>query len=132
MRIGALARATDVPIDTIRYYERVGLLPQAPRQRSGYRIYGPEAIARLSVIRDARHLGFSLQVIRELLALLEPATATDAAARRLAQRRLAEIDARVAELGALRDRLRRALEGEAAAASTSAAVLVPAPGRARP
>ena len=109
LRIGALSRATDVSIDTIRYYERVGLLPKAPRQRSGYRLFDASIVLRLALIRDARHLGFSLEAIRELLGVLDDPRADDAARRRVAQRHLGEIDARLAELTALRERFVRAL-----------------------
>ncbi len=69
MTIGRLARAAGVNIDTIRYYERHGLLPQASRRDSGYREYAVDDVARLSFIRRAKELGFSLADIAELLSL---------------------------------------------------------------
>jgi DNA-binding transcriptional MerR regulator len=67
MKIGELARRCDVNIDTIRYYERQGLLPLPDRQASGYRHYQIPDIARLQFVRRAKTLGFSLEEIRELL-----------------------------------------------------------------
>ena len=69
LTIGAVARAAGIAIDTIRYYEREGLLPVPARRLSGYRDYTPDAVARLRFIRRAKELGFSLPEIRELLAL---------------------------------------------------------------
>ena len=69
LTIGRVARAAGVTIDTIRYYEREGLLPVPARRLSGYRDYTPDAVARLRFIRRAKELGFSLPEIRELLAL---------------------------------------------------------------
>jgi MerR family copper efflux transcriptional regulator len=67
--IGAVARRAGVGIDTIRYYEREGLLPKPRRRASGYRDYGSEVVERLRFIRRAKDLGFTLEEIRELLAL---------------------------------------------------------------
>ncbi len=69
LTIGRLASAAGVNIQTVRYYERRGLMPKAPRTRSGYRQYGDEAVARLRFIRRAQDLGFSLEEIRGLLEL---------------------------------------------------------------
>jgi DNA-binding transcriptional MerR regulator len=67
--IGDLAKATDTKVETIRYYERIGLLAKPPRTSGNYRSYGPAELARLSFIRRSRDLGFSLDQIRALLAL---------------------------------------------------------------
>ena len=69
MKIGTLARQADVAIDTVRYYERQGLLPAPERTQSGYRSYAADDVARLRFIRRAKTLGFTLAEIRELLAL---------------------------------------------------------------
>jgi DNA-binding transcriptional MerR regulator len=72
-RIGELAKWTHVPVDTIRYYEKLGLLAPAVRTRSGYRSFGPASAERLRFIRHAQGLGFTLEEIGELLELrLEP------------------------------------------------------------
>lgn len=69
MQIGLLANRAGVPVDTVRYYERVGLLPRPARQPSGYRRYEEEDVLRLRFIRKGKQLGFSLDEIRDLLAL---------------------------------------------------------------
>lgn len=71
LRIGELSTQTGCPVETIRYYERLGLLPKPPRQANGYRIYGEAYRARLIFIRRARELSFSLEEIRDLLGLLD-------------------------------------------------------------
>ena len=69
MTIGKVARSSGVSIDTVRYYERQGLIPAPPRKESGYRIYTEETIRRILFIKNAQELGFSLKEISELLAL---------------------------------------------------------------
>jgi MerR family copper efflux transcriptional regulator len=69
LTIGVVARRVGVAIDTIRYYEREGLLPEPARRASGYRSYGEGAVTQLRFIRRAKELGFTLEEIRELLAL---------------------------------------------------------------
>lgn len=110
MKIGELARRAGVPIDTVRYYERNGLLPAPARRESGYRDYAEDDITRLAFVLCAKALGFSLAEVRELAALLHDG-ATDAGdLRALAQARLAQIEARLAELARLRDALRRVID----------------------
>ncbi len=67
MRIGELAAAAHTPVDTVRHYEKTGLLPPPPRQSNGYRFYGPEHLQRLAFIRRCRLLGLGLEDIRRLL-----------------------------------------------------------------
>ena len=67
MRIGAVAQAAGISVDTVRYYERRGLLPAPPRSANGYREYGAEALARLRLIRAAAAVGFSLLELRRIL-----------------------------------------------------------------
>ena len=95
LTIGRVARAAGAVIDTIRYYEREGLLPEPERRLSGYRDYTLDAVARLRLIRRAKELGFTLEEIRELLAL-----STDRArgVKQRAETRLGEIDRRIREL----------------------------------
>ena len=69
MTIGKIAAQADVAVDTVRYYERAGLLPEPPRRESGYREYPADAVKRLRFIRRAKALGFSLPEIGELLDL---------------------------------------------------------------
>lgn len=103
--IGGLAQRADVAVDTIRYYEREGLLPSPRRRPSGYREYDDSAVERVRFIRRAKTLGFTLDEIRELLLHEADHVHGVGAIRQQAQARLAELDRRIAELMATRDRL---------------------------
>ncbi|QIL20627.1 heavy metal-responsive transcriptional regulator [Thermomonas sp. HDW16] len=102
MQIGQLAQHTGVAIDTVRYYERQGLLPPPQRRASGYRQYGEQDISRLRFIRRAKDLGFSLQEIQDLLRLSASEDADRAEVRALAQHRLADIEHKMRNLEAMR------------------------------
>jgi MerR family copper efflux transcriptional regulator len=110
LTIGAVARRAGVAIDTIRYYEREGLLPEPARRPSGYRSYGEDTVAQLRFIRRAKNLGFTLEEIRELLALSADRQRGVKAVKQRAQRRLAEIEARIAELERVRAGLAELIE----------------------
>jgi MerR family copper efflux transcriptional regulator len=110
MHIGRLAAQAEVSVDTVRYYERADLLPAPVRSRSGYRTYPPSAVGRLRFIRRAKDLGFSLEEIRGLLAVSDRRDADVAAVRGIAAQRLADVEARLAELTRLRDALRGLVE----------------------
>ena len=101
LRIGDLATATGTKVETIRYYERAGLLPAPGRTPGNYRAYGPAHLNRLSFVRRARDLGFSLEQVRELLDLADdrdrPCEAVDA----IAREHLAEVEHKIADLKAL-------------------------------
>ncbi|MGJ4730169.1 heavy metal-responsive transcriptional regulator [Luteimonas sp. SDU101] len=94
--IGQLAQRAGVAIDTVRYYERSGLLAPAARLASGYRRYGSAELKRLRFIRRAKALGFSLEDIRDLLSLGERSDV--ASIRAVAARKQAEVEARIVEL----------------------------------
>jgi DNA-binding transcriptional MerR regulator len=94
--IGSLAKRAGVGIDTVRYYERAGLLAPRARLASGYRRYGDLELARLRFIRRAQSLGFTLKEIRELLAL--SARRDVALVKRSAQAKLADVEKRIAAL----------------------------------
>jgi MerR family mercuric resistance operon transcriptional regulator len=98
LKIGELARAADVGVETIRYYERRGLLAQPPRRTTGYRQYPPHAVRRVRFIRRAQALGFTLKEIEELLALRVDDGRSCADVRALAWAKLEDIERRVAEL----------------------------------
>jgi len=98
LKIGELARAADVGVETIRYYERRGLLAQPPRRASGYRQYPWRAVRRVRFIRRAQALGFTLKEIEELLALRVDDERSCADVRALARAKLEDIERRVAEL----------------------------------
>jgi MerR family copper efflux transcriptional regulator len=104
--IGAVAKRADVGIDTIRYYERQGLLPAPQRRLSGYRDYAPDVVERLRFIRRAKDLGFTLADIQELLALSGDRERGVKGVKFRAEVRLAQVEARIKEL----HRVRRGLK----------------------
>lgn len=107
LSISELARRAGVGVETVRFYERQGLLEVPTRRASGYRQYTAEAVRRLQFIRRAKTLGFTLREIAELIALrLDPAT-TRAEVRQQAVAKLADIDARIRDLRQMREALRR-------------------------
>jgi MerR family transcriptional regulator, mercuric resistance operon regulatory protein len=99
--IGGLAKAAGVGVETVRYYQRRGLLPEPARPPGEVRRYGEQDVRRLRFIRSAQAAGFTLNEIGELLAL----DAADDRARALAQARVAALDARIAQLQEARDAL---------------------------
>jgi Cu(I)-responsive transcriptional regulator len=107
LRIGELARRTGTKVETIRFYEKSGLLPRPERTSANYRAYGDAHLARLSFIRRARDLGFTLDQVRELLGLADDRTRSCAAIDMIATAHLAEIDRKLADLHALREELSR-------------------------
>lgn len=98
LTIGKVARGAGIAIDTVRYYEREGLLNKPARTVSGYRHYRPDAVARLRFIRQAKELGFSLREIKELLSLRVEAGRSCADVRARAERKIADVEQRVATL----------------------------------
>lgn len=104
MTIGQLARSAGSDVETIRYYERRGLLPAPPRAGNGYRRYPPDAVRQLRFIRRAKTLGFTLTEIGELLSLRE-AGGNRASVKQLARARLADLESRLADLQRMRDAL---------------------------
>ncbi len=96
--IGEVARRSGVKIETIRFYERSGLLALPPRTTGGHRVYGSAAAQRLNFIRRARELGFTLAQVRELLAFADERGATCAEVERLARDHLVEVRSRIADL----------------------------------
>jgi Cu(I)-responsive transcriptional regulator len=107
LRIGALARATGTKVETIRWYEKVGLLGQPERSGGNYRIYGGGGLARLSFIRRARDLGFSIDQIRALLDLSDDRSRDCATVDAIANQHLRAVDQKIADLNALRRELAR-------------------------
>jgi len=105
LTIGRIAHSAGVAIDTIRFYEREGLLPAPRRRPSGYREYDQAAVSRLRFIRKAKDLGFTLDEIRELLALSADRHGGVEGVRERAAARLLAIDERIAELQRVRDGL---------------------------
>jgi DNA-binding transcriptional MerR regulator len=110
MRVGELAAATGVAADTVRYYERAGRLPAPPRTAGGYRAYDGDAVDRMKFIQGAQRLGLRLRDIAELLAVRDTGVCPCEPAEQLLSRRLDEIDAEMARLGALRAELATMVE----------------------
>lgn len=107
LRIGDLARATDTSVVTIRYYERIGLLPAPPRDTGNYRTYDEGALRRLGFIRRCRGLGFSLDEVRALLALAQDAAHPCDAVDRITATHLEDVERKIADLSRLAGELRR-------------------------
>lgn len=111
MKIGELANATATKVETVRYYERIGLLPPPARTASNYRTYGGDHLARLSFVRRARDLGFTLDAVRELLALADDRSRSCESVDDIATAHRTEIDRKIADLSALRTELDRLIGG---------------------
>ncbi len=106
--IGRAAETLGLPISTLRYYEREGLLTPTNRSRSGYRLYDEAAIQRLAFIRSAQAVGFTLEDIRELLRLDEDSSCKEV--QELLERRLAEVKAKLVDLNRVQGALSGTLE----------------------
>ena len=98
LTIGKLANATGVGVETIRFYEREGLLPKPPRRPSGYRQYPPDAVARVMFIRRAKDLGFTLKEITELLELRVDPDKSCADVRALAKAKIVDVEEKMNDL----------------------------------
>ncbi|MEP2235743.1 helix-turn-helix domain-containing protein [Hyphomonas sp.] len=109
MRIGELAKATGTKAETIRYYEREGILPAADRTDSNYRDYSDEHLATLIFVRRARALGFTMAQVRELLALSDHEDKPCRDVDQLVQRQLGEVTRKIADLTSLQDELQHML-----------------------
>lgn len=120
LRSGQVATAAGVNIETLRYYERRGLLAEPDRSPGGHRLYPPETVTVLRVIKAAQRLGFTLEEVAELLdvgrhrhARQRPgrrARPEDAGLQQRAAEKLVEVEERISDLGAIRDTLRAALD----------------------
>jgi DNA-binding transcriptional MerR regulator len=110
LSIGALARASDVKIPTIRFYEEIGLLPQPRRAANDRRIYDQTTVGRLAFIRHARHLGFSVDAVRNLLDLSDHPERPCDEANLLAAEQLEAVEVKIVQLEALRIELRRMVD----------------------
>ena len=106
MKIGELASKAEVNIDTVRYYERQGLLPAPQRLRSGYRQYEPQDVSRLRFVRRAKALGFTLLEIRDLLELSSHRDKDMAGMKTAAIQKLNDVEEKLAELTRIRDGLK--------------------------
>jgi DNA-binding transcriptional MerR regulator len=119
LRSGQVAAAAGVNIETLRYYERRGLLPEPERSPGGHRLYGAEAVTTLRVIKAAQRLGFTLDEVADLLDVGRRSHAgrhrrrvrdSDAGLQQRARAKLTEVEERIADLHTIRDTLRAALD----------------------
>jgi DNA-binding transcriptional MerR regulator len=112
LRRGQVAALADVNIETLRYYERRGLVAQPSRSPGGHRLYRPETVTTLGVIKAAQRLGFTLDEVAELLRLgrHRHGKAADASLQRRAAEKLREVEERIADLVTIRDNLTAALD----------------------
>ena len=107
--IGTLARQAGLPIQTIRYYEQLGLLPKPQRSASGYRLYGDEAVDRLVFIKKAQNLGLRLQDIREILELADRGRCPCGHVQTLLKKRLHELQQKIDDLRLIERRVTSAI-----------------------
>lgn len=110
LTIGRIAEAAGCKVQTVRYYEQIGLIPAPPRSSGNQRVYDDSAIHRLTFIRHARELGFPLQAIRDLISLSDDPNQPCDAADAIAKAQLSEVDRRIHRLHALRHELERMIE----------------------
>ena len=111
--IGELAKATGTKVQTIRYYEQIGLIPAPARSTGNQRRYDRRALERLGFVRHARELGFTLESIRSVLELSDNPDQSCAEADRMARARLIEVESRIKRLKALKRELNRMIEAYA-------------------
>ncbi len=102
LTIGRVAKRAGVGVETIRFYERKGLLEDPPRRESGYRQYPEEAVARIRFIRRAKDLGFSLREVDELLTVRVVRRTSASEVRRRAEAKIEDIEIKLAELGRMK------------------------------
>ncbi len=118
MKIGEIAKQSGVTVDTVRFYERVGVLPAAERTASGYRDYGPATVERIRLTREFQAIGLSLHEIVDALAAHDAGGASCESERWRLDAVLERVDAKLAELVALRNRVVQAREACAAGRCT--------------
>jgi MerR family mercuric resistance operon transcriptional regulator len=104
-----LARQAGVNLETVRYYERIGIMPAPDRTEGGHRSYATEHAERLKFIRRSRELGFGIENIRRLISVGESETAACSEVRDMAKDQIASIDAKISDLTRLRQVLQRAV-----------------------
>ena len=107
LTIGQIARRAGVGVETVRFYERQGLLEEPERRESGYRQYTEEVVYRLRFIRRAKELGFTLKEIRELMAFRRDPSATRADVRQQAKAKIADIEAKIRDLQRMKEALHK-------------------------
>ncbi len=119
LTIGQVARQAGVGVETVRFYERQGLLDAPPRRASGYRQYAPEMVARLQFIRRAKELGFALKEIGELLSLRIAPDTTCGEVKARAEAKMADIDAKLRDLQRMKAALAQLVDACSGSGPTS-------------
>jgi MerR family transcriptional regulator, copper efflux regulator len=102
LQIGEIAMHSGVSVDTVRYYERLKLLPRADRSKGGFRIFSIETVERIKFIKQAQEMGFSLNEVKELLSLRNNPNSTGADVRKKAEAKLADIEVKMQNLEAIK------------------------------
>ena len=110
LRTGELARQADVNVETLRFYERKGLLPEPPRRTSGYREYPPDTVQRIRFIQRAKELGFTLREVKGLLELRVDPETTCAQVRRQAAEKIADVHQKIADLKTIEQALSKLMK----------------------
>lgn len=119
LKIGRVAQEAGINLETVRFYERQGLLPKPPRNASGYRLYPADAVRRLKFIKRAQELGFSLREIGELLALRVSPLTSKAEIRRRTESKIADIESKIKILESMKQSLQKMAESCSLCASDS-------------
>jgi MerR family mercuric resistance operon transcriptional regulator len=119
MTIGQVARHVGIGVETVRFYERKGLLDAPPRRESGYRQYAPDVIRRLQFIKRAKELGFSLKEITELLSLRVDPETTCGEVKQRAEAKMADIDAKLRDLRRMQEALAKLVAACSGSSPTS-------------
>ncbi len=112
LTVSKLAEQVGTSPDALRYYERIGLLPPADRSSSGYRLYGAEAVERVSFVKRAQRLGLRLDDIRELLDIRERGLCPCGHTRQMLEKRVNQLDEELRVMARLRDDISQMLEGQ--------------------
>jgi MerR family mercuric resistance operon transcriptional regulator len=107
LTIGLVARRAGVGVETVRFYERQGLIEEPPRRLSGYREYGDDVVSRLGFIRRAKELGFTLKEIKELLSLRRDPSTPAPDVKRMAEAKIADIETKIRTLQKMKKALGR-------------------------
>lgn len=110
MTVSKLGEAVGASADTLRYYERIGLLPTPARTPAGYRVYGPDAVDRMAFIKGAQRLGLRLEEIRQLLSIKDGGVCPCGHTRELLERRAAQLEEEMAAMARVRDEISRMLD----------------------
>jgi DNA-binding transcriptional MerR regulator len=118
LTVSELARRTETTADTVRYYERIGILPEARRSAGGYRLFGEDDVSRMTFVRRAQAFGLQLEEIRELLEIRDRGLCPCGHARAMLRDKLDTVDAQMEELSRLRSEIEALVDDTRADRST--------------